>query len=117
VLIAALNPSPTELVRKVLDGLEARATDDPPFALILDTNVQRVPWGNKPSQLDTVLGGLSDAIGTGGLAVFLCRSYQNYATFGFGKAAAGDLTCSRSRTTSPPRPPTTRCCGRSSRSI
>jgi hypothetical protein len=99
VLIAALNPStpwaapnPAELVRKVQEGLETRATDDPPFALILDTTIQTAPQGEERSQLDVVLGKLSEAIGTGKLEVFLCKSLQKYATFGFGKVAAGDLT-------------------------
>ena len=99
VLIAALNPStpwvapdPAQLVRDVLEGLDARTAKDPPFALILDTTIQIPPRGKKPSQLDVVLDGLSDAIGTGALEVFLCKSFQKYATLGFGKVAAGDLT-------------------------
>jgi len=98
VLVAALNPStpfaapdPAKLVVDVLAGLDARTTDSP-FALILDTTIQTAPRPGGRSQLDVVLGGLRDAIGTGKLEVFLCKSFQKYATFGFGKVAAGDLT-------------------------
>ncbi|MBB5781264.1 hypothetical protein [Nonomuraea jabiensis] len=100
VVVAALNPStPFEppstknLVDGVLGGLKARKRDDPPFALILDTTVED---GLDPStgrtRLDEVLNGLKDAIADGGLEVFLCKSFQKYASFGTGKVAAGDLT-------------------------
>jgi hypothetical protein len=99
VLVAALNPSTPwtapdaeQLARDVLAGLATRATDDPPFALILDTTIQTAAGAGERSQLDVVLGALSGAIAAGGLEVFLCKSLQKYATFGFGKVAAGDLT-------------------------
>ncbi|MEV4573797.1 hypothetical protein AB0K16_11080 [Nonomuraea jabiensis] len=100
VVVAALNPStPFEppstknLVEGVLEGLKARKRDDPPFALILDTTVED---GLDPStgrtRLDEVLNGLKGAIADGSLEVFLCKSFQKYASFGTGKVAAGDLT-------------------------
>ncbi|WP_431912546.1 hypothetical protein [Nonomuraea jabiensis] len=100
VVVAALNPStPFEpsstknLVDGVLEGLKARKPDDPPFALILDTTVED---GLDPStgrtRLDEVLNGLKGAIADGSLEVFLCKSFQKYASFGTGKVAAGDLT-------------------------
>lgn len=101
VLVAALNPSTPftapnagRLVADVLAelSLAERRPDDPPFALIIDTTIQTAPGLDAPSELDVVLGGLADAIATGELEVFLCKSFQKYATFGFGKVAAGDLT-------------------------
>ncbi|MFF4615995.1 hypothetical protein [Nonomuraea jabiensis] len=100
VVVAALNPStPFEppstknLVEGVLEGLKARKPDDPPFALILDTTVED---GLDPStgrtRLDEVLNGLKGAIADGSLEVFLCKSFQKYASLGTGKVAAGDLT-------------------------
>ncbi|MEV4016893.1 hypothetical protein AB0J35_41010 [Nonomuraea angiospora] len=100
VVVAALNPStPFEsspaknLVEGVLESLKARKRDDPPFALILDTTVED---GLDPStgrtRLDEVLNGLKGAIADGSLEVFLCKSFQKYASFGTGKVAAGDLT-------------------------
>ncbi|MER6008049.1 hypothetical protein ABT120_56600 [Nonomuraea angiospora] len=100
VMVAALNPStPFEsspaktLVDGVLKSLKTRKRDDPPFALILDTTVED---GLDPStgrtRLDEVLNGLKDAIADGSLEVFLCKSFQKYASFGTGKVAAGDLT-------------------------
>ncbi|MGW4963483.1 hypothetical protein ACWEPL_40230 [Nonomuraea sp. NPDC004186] len=100
VVVAALNPStPFEsssaknLVDGVLKDLKTRKRDDPPFALILDTTVED---GLDPStgrtRLDEVLNGLKDVIADGSLEVFLCKSFQKYASFGTGKVAAGDLT-------------------------
>jgi hypothetical protein len=64
---------------------------DPRYDYV-DTTIRIAPRGGKRSQLDFVLGDLSDAIGAGNLEVFLCKSYQKCATFGFGRVAAGDLT-------------------------
>ncbi|MGV9385735.1 hypothetical protein ACWDRB_58715 [Nonomuraea sp. NPDC003707] len=100
VLVAALNPSTPfdapsadKLVADVRDALKARKKGDPPFALILDSTIEVAPKspGGK-TQLDVVLGGLKDAIADGTLEVFLCKSFQKYASFGTGKVAAGDLT-------------------------
>ncbi|MGW6503859.1 hypothetical protein [Nonomuraea angiospora] len=100
VVVAALNPStPFEsspaknLVEGVLEGLKARKRDDPPFALILDTTVEDglAPFTGR-TRLDEVLDGLKGAIADGSLEVFLCKSFQKYASFGTGKVAAGDLT-------------------------
>ncbi|MDX3102692.1 hypothetical protein [Nonomuraea angiospora] len=100
VVVAALNPStPFEsspaksLVEGVLAGLKDRKPDDPPFALILDTTVEDVldPSTGR-TRLDEVLKGLKGAIADGSLEVFLCKSFQKYASFGTGKVAAGDLT-------------------------
>ncbi|WP_433501803.1 hypothetical protein ACQP1K_28960 (plasmid) [Sphaerimonospora sp. CA-214678] len=99
VLIAALNPStpyiaPAEdkLVAGVLEGLKTRKTDDAPFALILDTTIEIAPRPGGKTQLEVVLDGLKGAIADGSLEVFLCKSFQKYASFGTGKVAAGDLT-------------------------
>ncbi|AQZ62898.1 hypothetical protein BKM31_16810 [[Actinomadura] parvosata subsp. kistnae] len=98
VLVAALNPStpfntpdPGRLVADVLKAVQTRKKDDPPFALILDSTIETAgPDGS--TQLDTVLGGLKDAVADGRLEIFLCKSFQKYASFGTGKVAAGDLT-------------------------
>ncbi|RCG27358.1 hypothetical protein DQ384_27050 [Sphaerisporangium album] len=100
VLIAALNPSSpfvapsTEnLVKDVRDAMKSRKKGDPPFALILDTTIQMAAKSTEdPTQLDAVLDGLKDLIADGSLEVFLCKSFQKYASFGTGKVAAGDLT-------------------------
>ncbi len=100
VLVAALNPSSpfvapsTEnLVKDVRDALKSRKKGDPPFALILDTTIQMAAKStDDPTQLDAVLDGLKDLIADGSLEVFLCKSFQKYASFGTGKVAAGDLT-------------------------
>jgi hypothetical protein len=100
VVVAALNPStPFEpssaknLVEGVLDGLKARKPDDPPFALILDTTVEDgLDLTTGRTRLDEVLNGLKGAIADGSLEVFLCKSFQKYASFGTGKVAAGDLS-------------------------
>ncbi|MEQ4725667.1 hypothetical protein [Nonomuraea sp. B19D2] len=100
VVVAALNPStPFEsspaknLVAGVLEGLKARKPDDPPFALILDTTVEDgLDLSTGRTRLDEVLNGLKGAIADGSLEVFLCKSFQKYASFGTGKVAAGDLT-------------------------
>ncbi|GII62596.1 hypothetical protein Skr01_26810 [Sphaerisporangium krabiense] len=100
VLIAALNPStpfdaPSAegLVSAVLKALESRKKGDAPFALILDSTIEvALKPRDGRTQLDVVLGGLKEAIAGGGLEVFLCKSFQKYASFGTGKVAAGDLT-------------------------
>ncbi|XVQ86866.1 hypothetical protein ACQP2K_05435 [Microbispora siamensis] len=99
VLIAALNPStpyiapaPDKLVTGVLQSLKTRKTGDAPFALIIDTTIEVAPKPGGKTQLEVVLDGLKDAIAGGGLEVFLCKSFQKYASFGTGKVAAGDLT-------------------------
>ncbi|MGW0811074.1 hypothetical protein [Nonomuraea sp. NPDC002799] len=99
VLVAALNPStpfvtPSAggLVSDVRRALETYQQGDPPFALILDTTIELAPAPTEQSQLDVVLGGLKNDIATGRLEVFLCKSFQKYASFGTGKVAAGDLT-------------------------
>jgi len=99
VLVAALNPSTpfdrpdaAKLVADVVKGLQSRLKDAPPFALILDITIQVAPRAPGTSQLDVVLTGLREHIAKGHLEVFLCKSYQKYASFGFGKVAAGDLT-------------------------
>ncbi|WP_229691322.1 hypothetical protein [Sphaerisporangium melleum] len=100
VLVAALNPSSpfvapsTEnLVKDVREALRTRKKGDPPFALILDTTIQMAATSTKdPTQLDAVLDGLKDLVADGSLEVFLCKSFQKYASFGTGKVAAGDLT-------------------------
>ncbi|MGW6503860.1 hypothetical protein [Nonomuraea angiospora] len=100
VLVAALNPSTPfdaasadKLVIDVREALQARKKGDPPFALILDSTIEVAPKapGGK-TQLDVVLDGLKGAIADGTLEVFLCKSFQKYASFGTGKVAAGDLT-------------------------
>ncbi|MER5650308.1 hypothetical protein [Streptosporangium sp. NPDC002524] len=100
VLIAALNPSTpfdapsaAKLVVDVLKGLETHKKGDAPFALILDTTIEVTPKSpGDQTQLDVVLSGLKDAVADGRLEVFLCKSFQKYASFGTGKVAAGDLT-------------------------
>ena len=99
VLIAALNPStpyiapaPDALVSGVLRSLKKREKDDAPFALIIDTTIEVAPKPGGKTQLDVVLDGLKDAIADGALEVFLCKSFQKYASLGTGKVAAGDLT-------------------------
>ncbi|WP_433428065.1 hypothetical protein [Nonomuraea sp. CA-141351] len=100
VVVAALNPStPFEspsaknLVEGVLEGLKTRKPDDPPHALILDTTVEEgLDLSTGRTRLDEVLSRLKGAIADGSLEVFLCKSFQKYASFGTGKVAAGDLT-------------------------
>jgi hypothetical protein len=99
VLVAALNPSTPfdapsaeTLVRDVLEGLKEYHTDDVPFALILDTTIEVAPKTGGKTQLDIVLCGLKEAVADGRLEIFLCKSFQKYASFGTGKVAAGDLT-------------------------
>jgi hypothetical protein len=98
VLVAALNPSTPfqppsadDLVQRVLKTLETR-TGTTPFVLILDTTIEVKPATGKRFQLDIVLGGLQAAIADGKLEVYLCKSFQKYASLGTGKVAAGDLT-------------------------
>ncbi|MFC7383976.1 hypothetical protein [Sphaerisporangium rhizosphaerae] len=100
VLVATLNPStpfdppsPDELVATVRKSLLTHTKGAAPYALILDTTIQLTPssTGGR-SQLDVVLGGLKEDIADGRLEVFLCKSFQKYASFGTGKVAAGDLT-------------------------
>lgn len=100
VLVAALNPSTPfvpadagKLVKDVQHAVSQRKKGDPPFALILDTTIQLPGKPPKdPTQLDDVLGGLKEQIANGSLEVFLCKSFQKYASFGTGKVSAADLT-------------------------
>ncbi len=100
VLVAALNPStpfdtpsPETLVKDVQERLKKLRKGDMPVALILDTTIEVAaePTDGK-AQLDVVLDGLKAAIADGRLEIFLCKSFQKYASFGTGKVAAGDLT-------------------------
>ncbi|MBO4271607.1 hypothetical protein [Microbispora triticiradicis] len=99
VLIAALNPStpafapsPVELVEDVRRSLETHKKGDAPFALIIDTTIEIAPEQGGRTQIDVVLDGLKGAVAAGALEVFLCKSFQKYASLGTGKVAAGDLT-------------------------
>lgn len=99
VLVAALNPSTPfdppsaeTLVRDVLTSLKEHRPGEMPFALILDTTIEVAPKTGGKTQLDVMLGGLKDAVADGRLEIFLCKSFQKYASFGTGKVAAGDLT-------------------------
>ncbi|MGI5267691.1 hypothetical protein ACQEUU_00915 [Nonomuraea sp. CA-218870] len=100
VLVATLNPSapysapsPDVLVAAVREALTARKGDAKPCVLIIDTTIQLAPrsTGGR-GRLDVILDGLKEDIAAGRLEVFLCKSYQKYASFGTGKVAAGDLT-------------------------
>ncbi|MEU8197292.1 hypothetical protein AB0C10_26240 [Microbispora amethystogenes] len=99
VLVAALNPStpafapsPEKLVTDVLQSVKTHKKGDAPFALIIDTTIEIAPKQGGRSQTDIVLDGLKDAVAAGALEIFLCKSFQKYASFGTGKVAAGDLT-------------------------
>ena len=99
VLLAALNPSTpfdtpdaAALVADVLKGLRERKPGNNPFALILDNTIEVAPESTGGAQLDVVLGGLKDAVADGQLEIFLCKSFQKYASLGTGKVAAGGLT-------------------------
>jgi hypothetical protein len=100
VLVAALNPSTPfdtpsaeTLVTDVQERLRKLRKGDMPVALILDTTIEVAaePADGK-AQLDLVLDGLKAAVADGRLEIFLCKSFQKYASFGTGKVAAGDLT-------------------------
>ncbi|MBP2704274.1 hypothetical protein JOL79_10670 [Microbispora sp. RL4-1S] len=100
VLIAALNPSTPAVVPSaeglasdVLKRLETYKKGEAPFALIVDSTIEVAPEspGGK-TQLEVLLDRLKDAVADGRLEVFLCKSFQKYASFGTGKVAAGDLT-------------------------
>ncbi|KAA9376527.1 hypothetical protein F5972_24295 [Microbispora cellulosiformans] len=99
VLVAALNPStpafapsPAALVEDVLRSVRTHKRGDTPFALILDTTIEIAPETGGRTQIEIVLDGLKEAVAAGALEVFLCKSFQKYASFGTGKVAAGDLT-------------------------
>jgi hypothetical protein len=100
VMIAALNPStPFEaprigtLLDDVKKRLQAAKGAHAPFALVLDTTIEVHPASSGGrSQLDVLLDGLKEFIAAGELQVFLCKSFQKYASFGTGKVAAADLT-------------------------
>ncbi|WP_327049388.1 hypothetical protein OG320_16800 [Microbispora sp. NBC_01189] len=99
VLVAALNPStpafapsPAKLVEDVLRSVQAHKKGEVPFALIIDTTIEVAPAKGGRTQIEIVLDGLKGAVAAGALEVFLCKSFQKYASFGTGKVAAGDLT-------------------------
>lgn len=100
VLIATLNPSapysvpsPEKLVASVREALAAQKKGAAPCVLIIDTTIQLAPGSTGGrGRLDVILGSLKEDIAAGRLEVFLCKSYQKYASFGTGKVAAGDLT-------------------------
>ncbi|WP_182877592.1 hypothetical protein [Microbispora sp. H10670] len=99
VLVAALNPStpafapsPAKLVEDVLRSVKTHKKGESPFALILDTTIEIAPGTGGRTQIEIVLDGLKDAVAAGALEVFLCKSFQKYASLGTGKVAAGNLT-------------------------
>ncbi|TLP60695.1 hypothetical protein [Microbispora triticiradicis] len=99
VLVAALNPStpafapsPAKLVDDVRRSLETHKKGDAPFALIIDTTIEIAPETAGKTQIDILLDGLKDAVAAGKLEIFLCKSFQKYASMGTGKVAAGNLT-------------------------
>ncbi|GLL06929.1 hypothetical protein [Dactylosporangium matsuzakiense] len=99
VLVAALNPS-TPFDKPAADKLIGQVQSsilsgpgDTPFALIIDTTLEVDPadTGGR-SQLDEILHALLEAVAAGRLEIFLCKSFQKYASLGTGKVAGGDLT-------------------------
>ncbi|WP_182883034.1 hypothetical protein [Microbispora sp. H10949] len=99
VLVAALNPStpafapsPEKLVTDVLQRVKTHKKGESPFALIIDTTIEVAPKPGGKTQIEIVLDGLKDAVAAGALEVFLCKSFQKYASLGTGKVAAGNLT-------------------------